>query len=269
MKVIIGTPIHRKGAYVLEKFLFNQKQIQQNHADCDLVFCTEDGDYLDELKHMLKQWQLRGTVILNKVEKPGYAKSRLWGIASAREAIRQYFMSQPEADRLLFLDADMTYDPDVVSIMEKEMIGYDAVFSGYQLRKPNYIGLAGAGCLLLRRNALENIRFRFFEFRNGQIINEENTAEMDLFRQGNRIKKGLFLAINHYTPSGEVKHVTPHKIGLYRKIMNSAIIRFCLIRTSVAIHYNLMMPSANIGHFKGKLNCTMQKNGKSSQGVIN
>lgn len=119
MKILIGTLVHRDGAYALGRFLVNQKQIQQNHPDCDLVFSTDDIGYMGELKNMLQQWQLRGTVISHIVEKPGYAKSRLWSIASGRESIRQYFLSQPEADRLLFLDADMTYDPAVISIMEK------------------------------------------------------------------------------------------------------------------------------------------------------
>jgi hypothetical protein len=238
MKVLIGTPIYREGAYVLETFLSNQKQIQQNHPDCELVFCTNDIGYIGELKNMLRHWQLRGTVISHKVDKPGYAKSRLWAIASGKEAIRQYFVSQLEADRLLFLDADMTYDPAVVNIMEKEITNHDALFSGYVLRS-NDIGLTGAGCLLLTRAAMEKIKFRCYEFKNGQTINEDNIAEMDLFRQGCRIKKGFFLSIDHYTPQGVVRHIAPGEVGLYRGVMTSAIVRYCLIRTSIAIHYNL------------------------------
>lgn len=86
---------------------------------------------------------------------------------------------------------------------------------------------------------MEKIKFRCYEFKNGQTITEDNVAEMDLFRQGCHIKKGFFLSIDHYTSSGEAKHITPQKVGLYRKVMTSAIVRFCLIRTSVAIHYNL------------------------------
>ena len=80
MKILIGTPVHREGAYALEKYLANQKQIQQNSPDCDLVFSTDDIGYVDELKKLLHQWKLRGTVITHKVEKPDYAKSRLWNM---------------------------------------------------------------------------------------------------------------------------------------------------------------------------------------------
>jgi hypothetical protein len=238
MKILVGTPIYCNGAYALEKFLANQQQIQLNRPDCDLVFSTDEYGYVDELNNFLHKWTLRGTVITHKFEKPGYAKSRLWNIASARESIRQYFLSQTEANRLLFLDADMTYDPVVVSIMEKEMTNHDAVFSGYRF-KNNRIGLIGAGCLLLERDAVEKIKFRCYEFKNGQVINEDNLVEMDLFRHGCRIKKGFFLAIDHYASETEVRHISPRKVGLFRKIINSAFVRFCLIGTSVAIHYNI------------------------------
>jgi len=238
LKVLIGTPVHRQGAYALEKYLANQKQIQQNHADCELLLSTDNTGYQYELMDMLEQWHLRGTVIPYMVEKPPFARSRLWNIASGREAIRRYFLQRTAAERLLFLDADMTYDPQIISIMEKEIINHDAVFSGYRFRN-NRIGLIGAGCFLLRREALQNISFRCYEFKNGQTINEDNMAEMDLFRHGYRIKKGFFLDIDHYYSSTGAKHITPHKVGLWKKMLTGSFIRFCLIRTSLAIHYNI------------------------------
>jgi hypothetical protein len=238
MSVIIGTLVHHKGAYALDKFLANQQHIQRNYSDCSLLFATEETGYVDELVSLLFQWNLRGTVILFKVERPEYAKSRLWSIACGRESIRQYILDRSQANRLLFLDADMTYDPRIIDILETELINQDAVFSGYRFRN-NHIGLTGAGCLLLRREALKKIRFRCYEFRNGQVINEDNVVEMDLYRQGCRIKKGFFLKIDHYFSPGESRHITPQKVGLYRKLMTSAFCRFWLIRISVAIQYNV------------------------------
>jgi len=238
MRVLIGTPVYREGAYAFEKYLTNQQQIQQACPDCDLVLATNDTGYAGELDAMLRTWRLRGKVITYQVQKPGYAKSRLWNIASGREAIRRYFLSRPEAESLLFLDADMTYDPQVVTILGKELSGQDAVFSGYRFRN-NRIGLSGAGCLLLRRQALEKIRFRCYEFTNGQVINEDNVAEMDLFRQRCRIKKGFFLAIDHYYSATDARSLRPQKVGLYRKVFTSAFARFCLIRASVVFHYNI------------------------------
>jgi hypothetical protein len=238
MRVLIGTPIHREGAYALEKYLANQQQIQQACPDCDLVLATNDVGYTGELEAMLLSWRLRGKVITYQVQKPGYAKSRLWNIASGRESVRRYFISETSAKSLLFLDADMTYDPQVVSILEKELAGQDAVFSGYRFRN-NRIGLSGAGCLLLRRQALEKINFRCYEFKNGQVINEDNVAEMDLFRKGCHIKKGFFLAIDHYYSATDARSLRPQKVGLYRAVATSAFARFCLIRASVIIHYNI------------------------------
>ena len=210
MDLVIGTPIHRKGAYVLDKFLDNQKQIQQKFPECKLVFSTDDLSYLDELMKSIQQSGIKGTVISFEVKKPVYAKSRLWNIAAGREAIRQYILSQTQAKRLLFIDSDMTCDPDVISIMEKEITHHDAVFSGYRF-KNNRLGLFGAGCLLLTREALAKIKFRCYEFSNGQVINEDNVLEMDLFKNGYRIRKGFFLSIDHYITPLEVNHISPQK----------------------------------------------------------
>lgn len=179
MKIIIGAPIHCSGAYVLDKYLANQKQIQQNCPDCELIFSTSDIGFVDELKGFLLEYRLREKVISHKPVKPAYAKTRVWDIASGRESIRRYFLAQPEAERLLFLDSDMTYDPAVMAIMEKELKNGDVVFSGYRNQNNQICVLAG-GCFLLSRKALEKIRFRCYEFRNGQYIYEDTVSEMCL-----------------------------------------------------------------------------------------
>jgi hypothetical protein len=101
------------------------------------------------------------------------------------------------------------------------------------------VGLTGAGCFMLCREAAQKISFRCYEFKNGQAINEDNVAEMDLFARRCHIRKGFFLAIDHYTASGEVMRLAPQKVGLWRKVMTSALVRFLFIRASVAFHYNL------------------------------
>ncbi len=122
--------------------------------------------------------------------------------------------------------------------MEKEIKDYDAVFSGYPLRHRG-IGLAGCGCVMLTRGILEKLRFRCYEFKNGEVIFEDNVLEMDLFRSGGRIKKGFFIPITHYENSTEGKHIEPQRLGLWRKIANNNSIRYILIRTSILIHYNI------------------------------
>jgi hypothetical protein len=236
--VIIGTPIYRQGAYVLDKFLKNQKQIQQSDPSSELLLATCEPDLIKELENSMASHALRGTVISYEVAKPDYAKSRVWNITRGREAIRQHMLSQTESHYLLFLDADMTFDQAVIEIMKREIKGYDAVFSGYSLQHFGK-GLAGLGCALLTRSTLEKINFRCHEFKNGEVIFEDNVLEMDLFRAGSRVKKGFFLAIDHYTSGGETGHITPQPVAMFRKMANWAPARYALLRASILIRRNI------------------------------
>ena len=238
MKILVGTPVYREGAYSLNKFLSNQQQIQQRTLSCELALVTCEADYVGELQKLVEQHRLRATVIPYKVIKPDYAKSRVWNIACGREAVRKYFLENHKFEGLLCLDADMTYDTSLIDIMIKEAEGYDAVFSGYRLRAIG-TGLTGAGCLMLSRRILEKVKFRCYEFKNGESITEDNTLEMDLFRVGARIKKGIFLAIDHYSTSDEFKHIEPKQVGLWDSIMTAPMIRYCLIRVNVLLKTNL------------------------------
>ncbi|MBM3156392.1 MAG: glycosyltransferase family 2 protein [Chloroflexi bacterium] len=238
MDVVIGTPVYRQGAHIIEKFLANQQQIQHNYPSSELVFATSEHDFVDELQHFLVSWKLRGTVVSYEVEKPSYASSKIWNIVGGREAIRNYVLTQTDAGYLLFLDSDMVIDASVINIMERKIQNYDAVFSGYPLRTYG-IGLAGCGCVMLARSILERLRFRCYEFRNGEIIFEDNMLEMDLFRSGGRIKKGFFVPITHYVNPTEGKHIEPQRLGLWRRIANNSFIRYMLIKTSISVHYNI------------------------------
>jgi hypothetical protein len=158
VKVVIGTPIHRQGAYVLNKFLSNQQQIQQSYPSSRLVLATCEHDFIEELEGFVNFWKLRGTIVPYEVVRPDYARSNIWNITCGREAIRKYTLSRTEARFLLFLDADMTVEPSVIEKMEKEIQGYDVVFSGYSLHRYG-IGLAGAGCVMLTRSVLDPLKW--------------------------------------------------------------------------------------------------------------
>ncbi len=238
MYILIGTLIYRSGAYVLDKFLANQQEIHLRYPASELIMATAEVDYLEELESVIRRRNLRGKVIYFDVEKPAYSKSRLWNIACGREAIRHYLLTNTDAGALLYLDADMTFNPEVISIMKHEMPGYGAVFSGYRF-KNNRIGLAGAGCLLLTREALERIQFRCYEFRNGQVINEDNILEMDLYGRGVRIKKSFFLEIDHHVSDTEYKRMHPQRIRLFRKIANHSLVRYWLMKASIKYHLNI------------------------------
>jgi hypothetical protein len=238
LNVVIGTPISRAGCYIIEKFLSNQKQIQDNYPLSELILATSEYDFVRELECLLTSFKLSGSVLFFNVVKPDYAHNNIWGIACAREAIRKHTLSQTDASYLLFLDADMIFEPSVITIMKKEIQGYDAAFSGYPLRDHG-IGLAGAGCLMLTRNILEKITFRCYEFKSGEVIFEDNLLEMDLFRLRGRIKKGFFVSIDHYRSKTEAKHITPQQVGILRKTANFPLLRYWLIRISVMVRYNI------------------------------
>jgi len=238
VNVIIGTPIYRRGTYIIDKFLANQKEIQQDYPSSELILATCENDFTGELESLLSFWHLKGRVLLYETVKPDYARSKSWNIACGREAIRQYILSQTQARYLLFLNADMTFDPSVIKITEREIQGYDVVFSGCPLWDYGK-GLAGSGCMMLTRGILERIKFRCYEFRNGEVIFEDSILEMDLFRLSSRIKKGFFLSLSHYKSENEATHITPQPVGVLRKITNSAFVRYVLIKASIMIQHDI------------------------------
>lgn len=236
--VIVGTPICRGSSYAVDRFLSNQQEVQQDYRSSELVLSTSELDFAEALKNRVASLGLRGTVIHHQVVKPDHARSRLWDIACGREAIRKHVLSQTRATHLLFLDADMTFDPAVIGILEREIRGCSAVFSGYPLRDHG-TGLAGSGCVMLTREVLERLRFRCYEFKNGETIFEDNVLEMDLFRLGGRTRKGFFVAITHYTSPTEARHIAPQPLGLARRAVNVGLVRYALIRASILVRWNI------------------------------
>ncbi len=238
INVVIGTPIYRQGAYILDKFLTNQKEIQQNYPSSELVLATNENDFGEELKTQLSFWGVRGKVILYKTIKPDYARSKTWNSACGRETIRKYALSQTKAGYLLFLDVDMTFDPSVIKIMEEEIQGYDVVFSGYASRGFKGYEL-GTGCSMLNRYTVEKIRFRCLEFKNGEVIREGCMRELDLIKLGSKVKRGFFVSINHYKNKNEAKGVSPQSLGLFRNITASRFVRYILISASIVLKHDI------------------------------
>jgi hypothetical protein len=247
MNILIGTLIYRRGAYVLDKYLDNQWKIQQLSPRSELVLATAEEDYKPELESVIKSRGIRGQVLHYTVTKPSYARSSNWNIACGREAIRHYMLSQSIAEGLLFLDADMTYDSALIEILEREIKNIQVVFSGAP-RKDFGTGLSGAGCLLLKRGILEKLKFRCYEFKNGEVVYEDNVLEMDLFSIGARVRKGFFLSLSHYLNQTEVKHLAPRKVGVLRSLANHNLIRYCLIKLSILSHRNIPEKLKRINH---------------------
>ena len=235
--VIVGTPICRRTSFVLDKFLSNQQEIQRSYPRCSLVLATEEPDFADELRKQISHYHLKGEVITYEIKKPDYARSRLWNITWGRETIRQYVLSGG-AEYLLFVDGDLVLEPRVVSILRDKIQGYDVLWSGYPFPPKCDLRLA-AGCLMISREILTKIRFRCYEFRNGEVIFEDELFDMDSFRYHAKVSKGIFALAKHYGNRQEFCAIAPHELNWFRKLVNYPVVRYILIRTSIAIRYNI------------------------------
>lgn len=236
-EVIVGTPIARHTSFALDKFLSNQQEIQQAYPDCSLVLATDEPDFVAELKEQVDLYQLRGEVITYETVKPGYARSRAWSVASGREALRRYVLSQ-RAEYLFFLDSDMTCEPSVISIMKARIQGFDVVASGYRMREGGGWELIG-GCLMINRETLSKITFRCYEFKNGQVIYEGESLAMDLFSCHAKVNKGIFVSIKHYKDREQYYAVEPQPLGWFRTLTNNLLVRYILIGMGIVVRYNI------------------------------
>jgi hypothetical protein len=236
--IVVGAPICRAGAYIIDKFLENQREIQSNYPSSELILATEQQDFIEELKGMLKRWSVRGDVLLFEVVKPDFAHAVCWNVACAREAIRQYTLSKPEASHFLSIDADMTYDSNVINIMLKELGNHDTVASGYPGSRCG-IQTGGLGCTLLTRDALKRITFRCYEFKSHQAIDEGEVFVMDAFGARLKSRDGFLLTIDHYDTNGSAKHIEPHSVSVMRRISNFRALKYILTKASIMLKSNI------------------------------
>jgi hypothetical protein len=234
VEIVVGAPVHRAGAHVLDKFLANQKAIQDRRPSSRLVLATVEPDLADELDTSLAGLGIKGRVLRYETVRPGHARSRIWNISCGRDAIRRHVLAETDARYLLCADADMTYDPDILQVMEREIQGYDAVYSGAPLRDFG-LALCGGGCCMLRTEALKELEFRCLEFRNGTVLTEDTMLEFDLISLRRRIKRGFFVALSHYVDEREARSISPHPLGLYLRVTHSTPVRYALIRASVLL----------------------------------
>lgn len=237
--VIIGTTAVKGSSFALSHFLKNQSEIQSNYGGSELIIATDQPDFVDELQSYLIEYKLRGCVILYRTDKPDNATNhRIWSMTFGREAIREYFLTT-DAEYLLSVDADMTFDPRIIDIMKREISDNRVIQSGYMMRSEmvNAMGF-GLGCTFMRRDVLTKIKFRCLEFDKGDVIEEGVMFEFDLARQRIKTKKGIFLSINHYSATDEIYPIEAGKINLFQRCTNLPLIRYALIRLSIMLKFD-------------------------------
>lgn len=243
--IVIGTPCHPNGAFVFDKFLANQREIQVQYPSSELVLSTSIPEYSHELEAKLKASGIKGKVLLHGITKPDYARDRIWDITAGREAIRQYMLSQTTARGLLFLDSDMIFDPAIISRMVTQLQNRDAVYSGYRL-KDDWLTISGFGCVIFSRGVLEKLKFRCVEFKNGDVLSEDELLEFDLNRMGSRVNKGIYLSIYHFKNAIESNHLEPRPVPVFNRAVNNKYIRYLLVRISQVLHCNVSYRSKQV-----------------------
>ena len=235
-KILVGTTTIRKYAFVLDKFFENQKKIQDNFSQSELVIATDELKFLGYLKHYFEKYKVKGEAIYYETKKPDYAKDRNWSMSGGREAVRQYALRN-NFDYLLVVDTDMVYDNSVIEVLLANSNGYDIVQSGYKLGLVDNIGFSG--CNLIRSSLLKKIRFRCVEFKNGFLVEEGNMFEYDSFRKGAKIRKGVFVGIEHYLYTGEKLVIIPQRLTLQKRFIVLPIIRYLIVGFSLCLRRDL------------------------------
>jgi len=235
-KVLIGTTIAKLPTYILEEFFSNQKEIQENYPDSELVISTSDDNFRIDVPR-----ELKCKVI--KYQKPSITdtdihfipqKIRILDMVEGRNVARSYFL-RSDADYFLSVDADMVYDVNLISILMDEIKNYDIVMSGY-MKKNHRLGYS-LGCALIRRKVLEKVKFNCLIFPSSpdmpNIIEDGWMLEYGAIQKGFKIKRGVFVRIDHIINEKDKLGVISRRITTWEKIKTNSAIRYLLIKLCI------------------------------------
>jgi hypothetical protein len=163
----------------------------------------------------------------------------VWNIACGRETLREYAVSH-DAEFMLFLDSDMTYDPMMVNTLKAVSNGYDVVYSGYTLRNGENWGY-GTGLLMLNRKAFSLIPIVCREFKNGNALYEDDLLDMAFFQHRIRVKKGIFVANRHYSRRDSFLAIAPQRVTPFRELANALFPRYLILRLSILLKRHIAL----------------------------
>ena len=233
-KVIIGTTLAKLSVSILKDFLSNQKEIQQNYPNSELVISTSSNDNSiialpKELKCRIIKYQKLSVISSESLFIP--QKNRIQDMVDGRNVVRNYFLKS-DAKYFLSVDADMVYDPNIISILMNEIKNSDIVMSGY-MKKNHRLGYS-LGCALIRREVLEKVKFNCLIFPSSpdmpNIIEDGWMFEYDAIQNGFKVNRGVFVEIEHVINKKERLKVTPREITTWEKIKTNSAIRYLIVK---------------------------------------
>ena len=235
-KILIGTTLVSGYDYIIDEFLKNQKSIQKKYSDSELIISTSDDnfkiDISKELNCRVIKYQKSSVISSDKLFIP--QKNRIQDMVAGRNVVRNYFLKS-DAEYFLSVDADMVYDPNIISILMNEIKNSDIVMSGY-MKKNHRLGYS-LGCALIRREVLERVRFNCLIFPSSpdmpNIIEDGWMFEYEAIHNGFKVKRGVFVEIEHIINKKERLRVIPRRITSWEKIKANSVIRYFLVKLCI------------------------------------
>jgi len=176
MRVLVGCPTSDHKAYCLKEYLEGVKNLSYKYFDFVLVDNSETNDYYNKLKR-------KGVKVIKDKYKEG-AKDR---VINSRNKLRDYFLKN-DYDYYLSLEQDVVPPKDVIEKLMKhdkeicsglyfkekegELIpimylphkeGFAKLLKFEEIPENELIEVvtAGLGCVLIKRNVMEKIKFRY------------------------------------------------------------------------------------------------------------
>jgi len=235
-KILIGTTLVSGYDYIIDEFLKNQRAIQKKYPNSELIISTSDNNFKlnipNELKCKVIKYQKSSVISFDSLFIP--QKNRIRDMVDGRNVVRDYFLKS-DAKYFLSVDADMVYDPNIISILMNEIKNSDIVMSGY-MKKNHRLGYS-LGCALIRREVLEKVRFNCLIFPSSpdmpNIIEDGWMFEYDAIQNGFKIKRGVFVEVEHIISERERLGIIPREITTWEKIKTNSALRYLLVKLCI------------------------------------
>lgn len=235
-KILIGTTLVSEYDYIIDEFLKNQKVIQKKYPNSELIISTSDNNFkIDipkELNCRVIKYQKSSVISSDSLFIP--QKNRIRDMVDGRNVVRNYFLKS-DAEYFLSVDADMVYDPNIVSILINEIKNSDIVMTGY-MKKNHRLGYS-LGCALIRREVLEKVKFNCLIFHSSpdmpNIIEDGWMFEHDAIQNRFKIKRGIFVGIEHIISEKKRLRVIPRRTTFLEKIKTNSAIRYLIVKLCI------------------------------------